>query len=231
MTPLAVRRPQCRRSPPISATSRPSTYSRVTPYLKARGPPALVAALPPNRAHLERRRVGRVEQPDLLDRGLHLAGDDPGLDHADQIVGIDLDDPLHLLGRQDDAAGDGQGAADQAAAGAARGHRHLRLGADPQDRRDLVGGLAQRRAVGRVLAAERALVPAVVDQAIVATRDHLGGAQLAGEQVSDVGHASSVAAAAPASPPSQTLNDDPQPQVDLTFGLLNLKPAPCRPST
>lgn len=37
-----------------------------------------------------------------------------------------------------------------------------------------------------------------------------------------------------ASPPAQiahTLKLEPQPQVDLTFGLLNLKPAPCRPST
>src|SRR5882724_1606006 len=47
VTPLAVRRPQRSTSPPISATSRPSTYSRVTPYLNARGPPALVDALPP----------------------------------------------------------------------------------------------------------------------------------------------------------------------------------------
>ena len=40
-------RPHRNTSPPIRATSSPSTYSRVTPYLKARGPPALVAALPP----------------------------------------------------------------------------------------------------------------------------------------------------------------------------------------
>ena len=30
---------------------------------------------------------------------------------------------------------------------------------------------------------------------------------------------------------AQTLKDDPQPQVDFTFGLLNLNPAPWRPST
>jgi hypothetical protein len=30
---------------------------------------------------------------------------------------------------------------------------------------------------------------------------------------------------------AQTLKLLPQPQVDLTFGLMNLKPAPCRPST
>jgi hypothetical protein len=29
----------------------------------------------------------------------------------------------------------------------------------------------------------------------------------------------------------QTLKDEPQPQVDLTFGFWNLNPAPCRPST
>jgi hypothetical protein len=29
----------------------------------------------------------------------------------------------------------------------------------------------------------------------------------------------------------QTLKLEPQPQVDLVLGLLNLKPAPCRPST
>ena len=29
----------------------------------------------------------------------------------------------------------------------------------------------------------------------------------------------------------QTLNEEPQPQVDLTFGLVNLKPEPCTLST
>jgi len=30
---------------------------------------------------------------------------------------------------------------------------------------------------------------------------------------------------------TQAWNDDPQPQVPVTFGLLNLKPAPCALST
>ncbi len=51
------------RWPPIRNASTPSTYSRVTPYLKARGPPAFSATLPPS-AHCRKRvRIGRVEQP------------------------------------------------------------------------------------------------------------------------------------------------------------------------
>ena len=53
-----------RSAPP---TVRPSTYSRVTPYLSARGPPGVLRDVPADRAHLERVRVRRVEEAVPLD--------------------------------------------------------------------------------------------------------------------------------------------------------------------
>ena len=44
---LWVRPPNRTIPPPARTTSKPRTKSRVTPYLRQRGPPALVAMLPP----------------------------------------------------------------------------------------------------------------------------------------------------------------------------------------
>ena len=76
----------------------------MTPYLNARGPPALVGDVAADRAELERAGIGRVEQALRLDRLLQLAGDDARLDHRDEVARIDLLDLLHALGRQHDAA-------------------------------------------------------------------------------------------------------------------------------
>ncbi|KIX76488.1 hypothetical protein SF12_18555 [Streptomyces sp. MBRL 601] len=46
-TPLAVRRPVVRRRPSARTTSRPRTYSAVTPYLTQHRPPEAVPMLPP----------------------------------------------------------------------------------------------------------------------------------------------------------------------------------------
>ena len=46
------------------------------------------------------------------------------------------------------------------------------------------------------------------------------------------GHRAPVAVGMPRCPDrTQALKDDPQPQEPLEFGLLNLNPAPCSPST
>lgn len=46
-TPFAVRRPVVIRRPSASTTSRPRTYSAVTPYLTQHSPPDAVPMLPP----------------------------------------------------------------------------------------------------------------------------------------------------------------------------------------
>ena len=47
VTPFTVRLPVRTTRPPMRYASRPSTQSRVAPYLKTRGPPAFSAMLPP----------------------------------------------------------------------------------------------------------------------------------------------------------------------------------------
>ena len=92
-----------------STTSRPSTYSRVTPYLSARGPPAFSATLPP----IEHRSAASwdrgVEEPVLLHLGLEDAGDDARLDARGEVVGLDLEDPVHPLQGERDATGQRRG--------------------------------------------------------------------------------------------------------------------------
>ena len=103
-----------------------------------------------DRAHVERCRIGRIEQAAVFDGGLQLAGHDAGLDDGHEIGFVDLFDALHLLGRQHDAALDRQRAADHARAGATRRDRHAALGADPQHGRDLLRRAAQRGARRRI---------------------------------------------------------------------------------
>ena len=80
-------------------TSSPSTYSRVTPYLSARGPPAFSATLPPMVQSVERVGIGRVEEPVLLHLGLEHAGDHPRLQPGGEVGRADLEDAVHPLHR------------------------------------------------------------------------------------------------------------------------------------
>jgi hypothetical protein len=87
--------------------------------------------VPADRAELERCGIGRIEQPLLLDRALQRAGDHAGLHDTDEVRGIDLEDLRHLLGRENDAAGERKTSAAHARASAARRDRHLVLETEP----------------------------------------------------------------------------------------------------
>ena len=104
--------------------ARPSTYCFVVPYLNARGPPAHSATLPPIDGLIQRRRIGRIEQPDAFDRLLELPRDHVGLDDGDEVRLVDLEDAVHPLQRDDDAAAHRDAAARVARAAAARHERH-----------------------------------------------------------------------------------------------------------
>ena len=95
----------------------------MVPYLALRGPGGVFGDVAAQLAALAARRVGRVEQADRLDGTLQVGGDDAGLGDRDEIPAVDLSNPVHALEGQHDAAGDCQGTAREARAGAARCHR------------------------------------------------------------------------------------------------------------
>ncbi len=97
-----------------------------------------------DRAHLEARRIGRIEQAVLGDRGLQPCVDDARLgDHA-QVRRVDLDDPVHRGERDRQGAIDAGGAAAQPRAGTARDDRDIEFATDPDERGDL-GSLGRQR--------------------------------------------------------------------------------------
>ncbi len=93
----------------------------------------------------QRRRVRRIEEPDLLDRVLEIAGDDVGFDDGDEVGFVDLEDAVHPLERDHDAAARRDRAAGVAGAAAARHHRDPVLRAEAHDRRDLRGRCREAR--------------------------------------------------------------------------------------
>ena len=102
-----------------------------------------------DRAHLEARGIGRVEQPVLRDRGLERRVDDPGLGDDAQVLDIDLEDPVH--GREGDrqrALQSGRASA-QPGARATRHDGHVVFGADLHELGDLGGRGRQRDGPGQ----------------------------------------------------------------------------------
>ena len=71
--------------------------------------------------------IGRIEQPDALDRVLQVAGDDVRLDDGEQVGLVDLEDAVQPLEAEHDAAVHGHGAAGIAGAATARHERRARL--------------------------------------------------------------------------------------------------------
>ena len=91
-------------SPVPRTASRPRTWWRVTPYLTARIPPALVDTLPPNEARLLAGEH-RVDEAVGKQRGVQIGQRHPRLDHGHMVGHVDLDDPGHPFERHDHAVG------------------------------------------------------------------------------------------------------------------------------
>ena len=110
-------------------TSSDSTESRVWPYFTQHRPPAFVPRLPPIE-HISKLTPGRAGRtgPRSATAALSARVDDPGLDDGDEVLAVDLEDPVHRRERDRQAALDPGRAAGQAGAGAARDDRDAMLG-------------------------------------------------------------------------------------------------------
>ena len=95
----------------------------VTPDARQCGPPALVADVAADRARLLRRRVGRVVQPEVRDRPREVEVEHARLDPREALVGVDLEDAVHLRGHDDDRVVDRRRAAREAGAAPPRHER------------------------------------------------------------------------------------------------------------
>jgi hypothetical protein len=104
----------------------------VKPYLKQCAPPEFSATLPP------------IEQTICDLRVRH-----PGLDDDAPVGQVDLEHAAHPRDRDEHALGDGQRAARQARAGAARDPRHAGLRARPHDVADLGRAAGEHDRTGR----------------------------------------------------------------------------------
>ena len=99
--------------------------------LDAAQPAGVGAEVPADRAHLERRRIGRVEQPVRRHGRLQRRVDDAGLDHRDEVLAVDLDDAVHRGEGDRQSALDAGRAAGQPGPGAARHDRDAELAGEP----------------------------------------------------------------------------------------------------
>ena len=123
----------------------------MTPYLNACGPPALQAMLPPICEISAAPGIGREAQAALACEPLDVAGRDAGLDVHPPEQRVELPHLVQPLEADHDAALDGDRAAGEPGAAAARGQRHVVLVAPAHHRRDLVDGRRQHDRVCRAL--------------------------------------------------------------------------------
>ena len=119
-------------SPSASTASRPSTWWRVTPYFTARIPPAFVATLPPSDALFSPGHTGYTS-PSGASAASSWSRLTPGLHDRDVVVGVDLEDLVHALEREDDAVGARRARAGQSGARAPGGDGHTELVTDAHD--------------------------------------------------------------------------------------------------
>ena len=99
---LTVRVPVWSRVPSASTTSSPRTASRVTPYLRHRSPPALVAMLPPMVLMAALAGSGAYRSPSGGGGLVEPSGDHARLDHGDAVLGAELDDAVEPGEVEDD---------------------------------------------------------------------------------------------------------------------------------
>ena len=94
--------------------------------------------------------VGRIEQTALLDGLLELRRVHAGLDHGDEVGGVDLLDAVHARQRKHDAAAHRHAAAHVAVARAARGDRDAVAVGEAQGGRDRLRAAGQDDGVRQV---------------------------------------------------------------------------------
>jgi hypothetical protein len=125
-----------------------------------------------DRADLLRRGVGRVVEAVSGDRPRHVEVRDARLDDDLAVVDVDGENARQARERDDDALGDGQRAAREPGAGAARDERHTCVVADPHDRLHLVRAPRQSDEGGDDTPAGQAV--AFVRAELLGLRDHGG---------------------------------------------------------
>lgn len=87
--------------------------------------------------------VRRVVPSEFADLVLEVAGDDAGLDDGDPVGRVDLEDAVHAFHGEDDAAVDGDAAADVADAAAADGDGDLVSSGEGHDGADVGSGFGE----------------------------------------------------------------------------------------
>ena len=145
---LWVRPPNRTMAPPARTTSRPRTKSRVTPYLRQRGPPALVAMVPPIAAIRPAGRIGRIVKTFLFHRVLQGLQNDAGLDDRDKIAGVDFLDAVHAGQGEHNPAARRDASANIAKARPARRHGDAVAAGEAQEQRHRIRPARQRHRVG-----------------------------------------------------------------------------------
>ena len=97
------------------------------PYLAARGPPAFSAMLPPIVQEPREDGIGRIEEAGALDFLLEGFRDDAGLDDREEILAVDLEDPVHRAQVERHAAADRERPAREAGPGPLGRHGEAQL--------------------------------------------------------------------------------------------------------
>ena len=132
--------------PSPNTTSMPSTWSAVTPWPRQCSPPALVPMLPPiteaareDGSGVKRRPWSRASRSScgVREAGLHERG---------ALLDVEVEDRLHAVERDHEAAARGHGRARQRGAPAARDDGHAVLARDAHGRGDVLArlGIDQR---------------------------------------------------------------------------------------
>ena len=99
-------------------------------------------------AGLQAHRIAGEEQALVGDGLVDLVGDDARLDDDHQVRRVDLEDAVHAVAQQDDAAHDRHGPAGEPAAGAARRDGNRLAVGQLHDRGDLLGRFRPNHASG-----------------------------------------------------------------------------------
>ena len=128
-------------------------------------------------------RTHRIHKTQRRERGVELIEADAGLNDRDVVLGVDLDDRVHALEREDDAVGPRDARARQSRTGTARGDRNPELVTDAHHGGHLRGRAGQHNrershGSGRQRLVVRVVVSDGVAEQHVLRRQHLQRAAL-----------------------------------------------------